>query len=133
LKRNLLSALFQHGRIVTTLEKAKEYRPFAEKLITLAKTKSLHNVRRAARDIQDKTLLKKLFDEIGPSYADRNGGYTRIVRLAQKRLGDAGTRAVFELVGPKAPEEPVEPEKKKKAKKKTKTAKKKAAAKKKSE
>jgi large subunit ribosomal protein L17 len=117
LKRNLISALFEHGRIVTTLEKAKEYRPFAEKLITLAKTKSLHNVRRAARDIQDKTLLKKLFDEIGPSFADRNGGYTRIVRLARKRLGDNGTRAVFELVGQSAPEEEPAKEKKKKKKK----------------
>ncbi len=108
LKRNILSALFEHGRIVTTLAKAKEYRPFAEKMITLARTKSLHNVRRAARDIQDKTLLKKLFDEIAPSFADRNGGYTRIVKLPTNRLGDNGPQVIFELVGhapPKASEE----------------------------
>ena len=120
MKRNLLSALFEHGRIVTTLEKAKEYRPFAEKLITLSKTRTLHNMRRAARDIQSKTLLRKLFEEIGPSFADRNGGYTRIIRLPEKRLGDAGTRAVFELVGTRRPEEEVKASKKKKKKKKTK-------------
>jgi large subunit ribosomal protein L17 len=98
LKRNLLTSLFAHGRIVTTLAKAKEYRPFAEKLITMAKVKSLHNVRRAARVIQDKTVLKKLFDEIGPHFADRNGGYTRILKLARPRLGDNGKQAIFELV-----------------------------------
>lgn len=98
LKRNLLTALFAHGRIVTTLPKAKEYRPFAEKLITMAKVKSLHNIRRAARVIQDKTVLKKLFDEIGPNYVDRNGGYTRILKLAKPRLGDNGRQAIFELV-----------------------------------
>lgn len=98
LKRNLLTSLFLHGRIVTTLPKAKEYRPHAEKLITMAKVKSLHNIRRAARVIQDKTVLKKLFDEIGPNYVDRNGGYTRILKLAKPRLGDNGKRAIFELV-----------------------------------
>jgi len=116
LKRNLISALFQHRRIVTTLAKAKEYRPFAEKLITAAKVKTLHNVRRVARDIQDKTLLKKLFDEIGPSFADRNGGYTRILRLGTNRLGDDGKRAIFELVTYKPPV--VEEDKKKKKKEK---------------
>jgi large subunit ribosomal protein L17 len=99
LKRNLLTSLFEHGRIVTTLPKAKEYRPYAEKLITRAKVKSLHNIRRAARTIQDKTVLKKLFDEIGPHFADRNGGYTRILKLAKPRLGDNGAQAIFELVG----------------------------------
>lgn len=118
LKRNLISALLEHGRIVTTLAKAKEYRPFAEKLITLAKTKTLHNVRRAARDIQDKTLLKKLFDEIGPSFADRNGGYTRILRLGTNRLGDDGKRAIFELVTyePPVTETPKKDKKEKKKK-----------------
>ena len=99
LKRNLLTSLFAHGRIVTTLPKAKEYRPYAEKLITRAKVKSLHNIRRVARTIQDKTVLKKLFDEIGPHFADRNGGYTRILKLAKPRLGDNGAQAIFELVG----------------------------------
>ncbi len=117
LKRNLLSALFTHGRIVTTLAKAKEYRPFAEKIITRAKTKSLHNIRFVARDLHDKDLLKKMFDEIGPMYADRNGGYTRIVRLPQNRLGDNGKQAIFELVGfTKAVEEEEKPKKKKKKK-----------------
>lgn len=121
LKRNLLTALFRHGRIVTTLQKAKEYRPYAEKLITLSKTRDLPSIRRAARDIQDKDILKKLFDEIGPAYADRNGGYTRIIRLAKRRLGDNGKQAVFELVGFESPvdEEP-EPEKKSKKKDKKK-------------
>ncbi len=105
LKRNLLSALFKHGRIVTTLAKAKEYRPYAEKIVTMAKNKTLHNIRRAARDIQDKALLKKLFDEIGPSFSERNGGYTRILRLSKNRLGDNGQRAIFELVGYTKPED----------------------------
>ena len=99
LKRNLLTALFDKGRIVTTLPKAKEYRPHAEKLITMARNKSLHNIRKAARTIQDKTVLKKLFDEIGPRYVDRSGGYTRILKLAKPRLGDNGKQAIFELVG----------------------------------
>ena len=98
LKRNLLTALFEHGRIVTTLPKAKEYRPHAEKLITLSKNKTLANVRLAARTIQDKAVLKRLFDEIGPAFAERNGGYTRILKLAKPRLGDNGKRAIFELV-----------------------------------
>lgn len=98
LKRNMLTALFKHGRIVTTLPKAKEYRPFAEKLITMAKKNDLHNIRLAARVIQDKKVLKKLFDEIGPHFAERSGGYTRILKLAKPRLGDNAKQAVFELV-----------------------------------
>jgi len=98
LKRNILDALFRHGRIVTTLEKAKEYRPFAEKLITLARTKNLHNIRIVARDIQDRSLLKHLFEEIAPRFNDRSGGYTRILRLPNRRLGDNGKQAIFELV-----------------------------------
>lgn len=98
LKRNMLTALFRHGRIVTTLPKAKEYRPHAEKLITMAKVRNVHNIRRAARVIQDKTVLKRLFDEIGPHFAERNGGYTRILKLAKPRLGDNAKQAIFELV-----------------------------------
>jgi large subunit ribosomal protein L17 len=108
-----LTALFNHGRVVTTLTKAKEYRPFAEKLITLAKVKSLHNIRRAERDIQDKTVLKKLFDEIGPHFSERNGGYTRILKLSKPRLGDHAPQAIFELVGFAPP-----PQEKKKSKSK---------------
>jgi len=115
LKRNLLTSLFEHGRIITTLPKAKEYRPFAEKLITMAKVKSLHNIRKAARVVQNKTVLKKLFDEIGPHFAERNGGYTRILKLAKPRLGDNGKQAIFELVD-FAREAPETGKKKKKAK-----------------
>jgi len=98
LGRNLVSSLFQHGRITTTLEKAKEYRPMAEKMITLAKERNLHNIRRAVSLLQDKSTVKKLFEEIAPKYLDRPGGYTRILRLEKNRLGDNATRALFELV-----------------------------------
>jgi large subunit ribosomal protein L17 len=76
--RNLVAALFEHERITTTVEKAKHYRKDAEKLITLAKEKNLHNVRRAQSILQNKTIVKKLFDEIGPRFKDRPGGYTRV-------------------------------------------------------
>lgn len=99
LGRNLVSSLFEHGRITTTVEKAKEYRPMAEKMITLAKTRNLHNIRRAVSILQNKTVVKKLFEEIAPRYLDRPGGYTRILRLQKNRLGDNASQAVFELVG----------------------------------
>lgn len=98
MKRNLVSSLILHGRIVTTLVKAKEYRPHAEKIISIAREKTLHNIRLAARDIHDKAILKKLFDEVGPSFADRPGGYTRIRRLARPRVNDNTPRAILELV-----------------------------------
>lgn len=96
--RNLVSSLFRHGRIVTTVPKAKEYRRMAERLITMAKKKDLHNYRRAISILQDKEMAKKLFDEIAPVYQDRPGGYTRILRLSKNRLGDNAPRALFELV-----------------------------------
>ena len=100
LKRNILKALFTHGRIVTTLSKAKEYRPYADKMITLAREKTLHRVRRAAALLgNDKDVVKKLFDEIGPQFVDRPGGYTRILKLSKPRLGDGAPRAILELVG----------------------------------
>ncbi len=99
LGRNLVSSLFEHGRITTTVEKAKEYRPMAEKMITLAKTRNLHNIRRAVSILQNKDVVKKLFEEIAPRYLDRPGGYTRILRLQKNRLGDNASQAVFELVG----------------------------------
>ena len=99
LGRNLVSSLFEHGRITTTVEKAKEYRQMAEKMITLAKTRNLHNIRRAVSILQNKTVVKKLFEEIAPRYLDRPGGYTRILRLQKNRLGDNASQAVFELVG----------------------------------
>ena len=98
MSRNLISSLFLHGRIVTTETKAKEYRPMAEKLITLAKQKDLHRVRRAVQVLGNKDAVKRLFDDIGPAMQDRPGGYTRILRLGTKRLGDKGRRVVFELV-----------------------------------
>ncbi len=96
--RNLVAALFRHERIQTTVEKAKHYRVAAEKLITLAKVKNLHNVRRAQSILQDKDMVKKLFDELGPRFQERPGGYTRIVRLPKRRLGDCASQCVFELV-----------------------------------
>jgi len=98
LGRNLVTALFHHGRIVTTAPKAKEYRSMAEKLITLGKQKTLHRVRQAVAVLRDRQAVSRLFDEIGPSFADRPGGYTRIVKLPRPRLGDKGSRVYFELV-----------------------------------
>jgi len=98
LARNLVSALFVHGRVVTTAPKAKEYRAMAEKLITLAREKSLHRVRRAVQVLGDREAVRTLFDEIGPAMKDRPGGYTRIVKLPTPRLGDKGQRVFFELV-----------------------------------
>lgn len=106
LARNLITALFTHGRIVTTGPKAKEYRPIAEKLITLGRQKTVHRIRRAHAVLQDKRAVSRLFDEIGPGFKDRPGGYTRIVRLPRPRLGDKGSRVFLELVTyvPPAPE-----------------------------
>lgn len=97
LLRNMASSLFRHGRIETTTAKAKELRPFAEKLITLAKRGDLHSKRRAARHIQDREVLVRLFDEIGPSAAERAGGYTRILKTGF-RVGDGAEKALIELV-----------------------------------
>jgi len=94
---NMAVALFQHEKIKTTEPKSKELRRTAEKLITLAKRGDLHARRLAAKTIRDKVILKKLFDEIGPRYVDRNGGYTRIIKLGM-RFGDGAHMAVIELV-----------------------------------
>jgi len=94
---NLAVALFEHEGIRTTLAKSKELRRTAEKLITLAKRGDLHARRQAARTIRDHEVLRKLFDEIAPKYTDRNGGYTRIVKLGQ-RFGDAAPMAYIELI-----------------------------------
>lgn len=100
LLRNLTTALFERERIRTTLVKAKEIRPFAERLITLARREDdrLHARRLAARDIRDRLVVKKLFDTIGARYATRPGGYTRILRLGP-RPGDGAEMAFIELVG----------------------------------
>lgn len=124
--RNLAAGLFQHGQITTTLPKAKAVQPFVEKLITLAKKGDLTSRRRAISMLPDRFLVEtvdgyedgpdvqrnskgevtkaprlihKLFSEIGPKFADRPGGYTRIIKLAKYRIGDAGDLVVLQLVG----------------------------------
>jgi large subunit ribosomal protein L17 len=98
--RNLASALFERERIRTTLMKAKELRPYAERLITLAKRNDdrLHARRQALRDIHDPSVVKKLFDTLGARFASRPGGYTRILRLGPRR-GDGAEMAIVELIG----------------------------------
>lgn len=95
--RNLVTSLFAHERVETTVAKAKEARREAEHLITFAKRGDLHARRQVGRYISDKDVVKKLFDTIAPWYAERNGGYTRILKTKQ-RLGDAGEMAFLELV-----------------------------------
>lgn len=97
LLRNLVAALFIHGRIETTVVKAKEARRLAERLITYAKRNSVHSRRLVAAVVSDRDIVKKVFDEIAPLYATREGGYTRIVRT-RRRLGDAGEMGFLELV-----------------------------------
>ena len=122
LRRNLAVAVLTHGQITTTVPKAKSVKPFVEKLVTMAKKGDLASRRRAIKALGDPImithdddpnvernrygevtdgprLVKKLFDEIGPRYADRAGGYTRIVRLGRHRLGDGGDLCVLQLVG----------------------------------
>jgi large subunit ribosomal protein L17 len=98
LARNLVTALFEHERIETTVIKAKETRSLAEKLITYAKRGDLHARRMAARKVNDPAVLQKLFEEIGPRYSERPGGYTRILRLSGARRGDNAEMALLELV-----------------------------------
>jgi large subunit ribosomal protein L17 len=95
--RNMATSLFKHGRIETTEAKAKELRRYAEPLITKAKRGDLHSRRLVARKIHDSEVLARLFDEIGPRYSDRPGGYTRVVKLGH-RAGDAADVAIIELV-----------------------------------
>lgn len=97
LARSQATALFRHGRIKTTLTKAKNLQPFVEKLITTARGGDLHARRLVARDVQDNDILRKLMDEIAPRYAERPGGYTRIYRLGTRR-GDATQEAYIELI-----------------------------------
>lgn len=139
LRRNLVASLFEHETISTTIEKAKEVKPFAERLITLAKKGTLaarrqtisllgnrHIVKQVdGADVPSGTVVGKLFSDIGPRYLDRPGGYTRIIRLAKRRLGDNGQLCLLQLVGKE------EEAAKKPAKKKTRTRK--APSKKKTE
>ena len=133
MRRNLVASLIEHETVSTTIEKAKEVKPFAEKLITLAKKGSLQSRRRAIallgnRDIVDYqdgaavkkgTIIGKLFSELAPRYLDRPGGYTRIIPLSLRRLGDNGQLVLLQLIGAEE-----------KAKKQTKTGAKKRSSKK---
>jgi large subunit ribosomal protein L17 len=112
LRRNMAASLFEHGTVKTTEAKAKELRPFVEHLITVARKGTLAARRQVIAELQDrymadkehegelldKTVVQKLFDEIAPKYADRPGGYTRIIRLSERRLGDGGQQVLLQLV-----------------------------------
>ncbi len=95
---NLAVALLQHKHIRTTTAKAKEVQSFVDRLITFAKRGTLADRRQVLRHIHDRKVVRNLFDEIAPTYAERNGGYTRVVKLGQRR-GDGAELAVLELVG----------------------------------
>ncbi len=127
MRRNMVASLFEHETISTTIEKAKEVKPFAEKLITTAKQGTLAARRRAISMLGDRdivetvdgkpvrkgTVIGKLFSELGPRYLDRPGGYTRIIRLAQRRLGDNGQLVLLQLIGAdEAPKKKRKPAKK---------------------
>jgi large subunit ribosomal protein L17 len=115
LRRSLVQSLFEHGKIKTTLPKAKEVRAFAEKLITLARTGTLTARRRVISYMNDRRLVdeqqeftgqsvvQKLFSEVAPKFADRPGGYTRIIKTAKHRIGDGGSIVVLELAHEASP------------------------------
>ncbi len=110
LRRNMASSLFEHGAIRTTEAKAKELRRFVERLITIARQGTLYARRRVIQALGDRmicdedgdptgqTIIQKLFDEVAPRYVDRPGGYTRIIRLQERRIGDAGVQVIIQLV-----------------------------------
>ncbi len=116
LRQNQARALFQHGAIRTTEVKAKQLRGFVEKLITTAKKGTLHARRLVVKELGDRlmfddegepmeqTVVQKLFDEVAPRYADRPGGYTRIIRISDTRIGDAGRQVILQLVEEEAAE-----------------------------
>ncbi len=95
--RQLTTALLENGKIETTFYRAKEVQPIAEKMVTLGKKNTLATYRRALSYITKEDVAKKLFSEIAPKYADRNGGYTRVTRIGVRR-GDAAEMAIIELV-----------------------------------
>jgi large subunit ribosomal protein L17 len=118
LRRNMASSLFEHGKVETTLPKARHVQHFVERMITLARKGTLHARRLVIARMQDRDLIDpktdeftgtsihKLFDEIAPKYVDRPGGYTRIVRTSRRRLGDGGEIVVLQLVDPSEPARP---------------------------
>ena len=95
--RNLVTSLLEHGKIETTVSRAKETRAIAEQMITLGKRNTLHTRRQALAFITKEDVVKKLFEEIAPKYQERNGGYTRIIKTYERR-GDAALMAIIELV-----------------------------------
>lgn len=95
--RNLTQSLFKYESVKTTLTKAKAIRPYAEKIITKAKTNDLHHRRQIIQKIYDKSIVKKLFDDIAPRYTNRNGGYLRITKLGQRQT-DGAEMAIIEFV-----------------------------------
>ncbi len=95
--RAMVTFLFETGKIETTVTRAKEVRAVAEKMITLAQQNTLHSKRQALAYITKESVVKKLYDEIAPKYADRNGGYTRIVKIGPRR-GDAAEMCIIELI-----------------------------------
>ena len=116
LRRNLVQSLFEHGKVRTTLPKAKEVRAFAEKLITLARRNDLTSRRRVVQLMNDRrlvdeeqefilndkgrprTVVHKLFEDVAPKFADRTGGYTRIIKLSDYRIGDGGSLVLLQLL-----------------------------------
>jgi len=98
LLKNLVTSVIEHERIVTTVPKAKAARPIVEKMITLAKRDTLHTRRQAAAFLETPAAVKKLFDKLGTRFGQRNGGYTRVVRLGWRK-GDGAEQAMLELVG----------------------------------
>jgi large subunit ribosomal protein L17 len=114
LRRNLVQSLFEHGKVRTTLPKAKEVKAFAEKLITLAKVGDLNSRRRVISYLQDRrlvdddqeftgqTVVQKLFTDIAPKFKDRQGGYTRIIKTADYRIGDAANIVLLQLLSEEA-------------------------------
>jgi large subunit ribosomal protein L17 len=139
LRRNLAQSLIEHETISTTIQKAKEVKPFVERLITLAKKGSLQHRRRAisilgnrnivaiedGEPVEKGTVIGKLFSELGPRYLDRQGGYTRIIRLPLKRRGDQGQLVLLQLLGK---DEPLKKEEKKPAKRRSRRKPKEAVA-----
>lgn len=116
LLRNLVTSFLEKERVRTTLAKAKATRPVAEKMITLAKKDTLHTRRLALRFIYKKPVVKKLFDDIGPRFSERPGGYTRIVKIGP-RAGDGADMAILELVGSEFKKKEKKKKKKEKPKK----------------
>lgn len=98
MRSNFMCSVIMHERVITTPARAKALRRNVEKMISLGRNKTLPNIRRAMAVLQDKEAVRKLFDELGPRYANRPGGYTRTLRLSGYRVGDGGSKAIFELV-----------------------------------